>query len=120
VTFEKVRRFALSLPETTEEPHFDKWSARVLGKIFVTAPTDGKHVHVFVDEDQTAAAIASKPAAFEELWWGKKLSGVRVVLAAADASAVFALVEMAWRRKAPRRLVASLDSRGSRTRKRAR
>jgi hypothetical protein len=28
-----VRRFALSLPETTEEPHFDKSSFRVRGKM---------------------------------------------------------------------------------------
>jgi predicted DNA-binding protein (MmcQ/YjbR family) len=31
-----LRQFALSLPETTEEPHFEKTSFRVRKKIFVT------------------------------------------------------------------------------------
>jgi hypothetical protein len=34
MTLSQVRRFALSLPETTEEPHFDRTSFRVRGKIF--------------------------------------------------------------------------------------
>lgn len=36
-----VRRFSLSLPETTEEPHFEKTSFRVKKKIFATY--DEKH-----------------------------------------------------------------------------
>src|SRR5205085_6611083 len=37
----EARRFALSLPQTTEAPHFDKSSFRVEGNIFATVPTDG-------------------------------------------------------------------------------
>ncbi|MDR7466128.1 MAG: MmcQ/YjbR family DNA-binding protein [Armatimonadota bacterium] len=48
---DRVRRFALSLPEATEEPHSDKSSFRVKGKIFATVPPDGRHLHVFVDEE---------------------------------------------------------------------
>ena len=105
---EQARRFALSLPEALEAPHFDKSSFRVRGKIFATAPPDGKHLHVFVDERRTAAAVSEKAAAFEELWWGKRLVGVRVNLPPADARRVFDLLEESWRRKAPRRLVASV------------
>jgi hypothetical protein len=46
-----ARRFALSLPETTEAPHFHYASFRVQGKIFATAPPDGEHLHVFVADD---------------------------------------------------------------------
>lgn len=104
-----VRTFALSLPETTEEPHFDMSSFRVKGKIFVTVPPSNDRVHVFVDEHETRAAVARDPAAYEELWWGKTLSGVRVNLAAAKRADLFELVEDAWRRKAPKRVVAEFD-----------
>lgn len=102
----QARQFALSLPETTEEPHFDKASFRVRGKIFATVPPDGEHLHAFVDEDTTRAAVAEDPRAFAELWWGKRLVGVRVHLPAAEAAAVHELLEDAWRRKAPRQAVA--------------
>ena len=101
-----ARRFALSLPEATEEPHFEKSSFRVRGKIFATVPEGGRHLNVFVDEHETRASVAEDPAAFEELWWGKKLSGVRVTLARANARLVRELLEEAWRRKAPKRLTA--------------
>lgn len=60
-----ARRFALSLPETTEEPHFEKSSFRVRGKIFATVPLGGKHLNVHVDADEARALIADDPAAFD-------------------------------------------------------
>lgn len=105
-----VRRFALSLPETAESPHFEMASLRVRGKIFVTLPPAGVHVHIFVDEHETRAAVAADRDVFSELWWGKRLSGLRVVLAAADASIVTELITLAWRRKAPKRVVAQYDA----------
>ena len=36
----QLRTFALALPETTEEPHFNYSSFRVRGKIFATVPPD--------------------------------------------------------------------------------
>jgi len=36
VTFDKFRELALSFPETTQEPHFEKTSFRVRKKIFAT------------------------------------------------------------------------------------
>ena len=103
---EEARRFALSLPGVTEEPHFDMASFRVRGKIFATVPPDGEHLHVFVDEGEVHAAVAEDPAAFEPLLWGQRLRGLRVRLAAADAGRVAELLEESWRRKAPARLAA--------------
>jgi hypothetical protein len=105
----RVRRFALSLPETAEAPHHDMSSFRVGGKIFATVPEDGKHLHVFVDEPEVRAAASESPDAFEELWWGKRLSGVRVTLRNAAAEVVFELLEDAWRRRAPKTVVAAYD-----------
>lgn len=102
---ETARRFALSLPETTEEPHFDMSSFRVRGKIFATVPPQGGLLHVFVDETEARTLAASNPSAYSELWWGKRLSGVRVELSNADRGEVCELLEQAWRRRAPKRLI---------------
>ncbi len=107
---EAVRRFALSLPETTESPHFESASFRVRGRIFATLPPDGEHLHVFVDEDEARAVASGEGPAYEELWWGKRLSGVRVHLASLDSPhLVLELIEDSWRRKAPKRVVAAFD-----------
>jgi hypothetical protein len=107
----QARRLALSMPEATEEPHFDMTSFRVRGKIFVTAPPDGAHLHVFVDPLEVEAYVAQDPAAYEPLYWGKRVRGVRVTLAAAPAASLAELIEEAWRRKAPKSLVAIFDQR---------
>jgi len=104
MTLEEARDFALSLPETTEAPHFEKMSYRVAGKIFATVPADGDHLHVFVQEHEVRAVAAEYPQACEELWWGKKLAGVRVTLSAAPSELVRELLQDAWRGRAPKRL----------------
>jgi len=101
---DRARRFALSLPETTEQPHFDYTSFRVRGKIFATAPPDAQHLHVFVDDEQRELALAVHPACVEKLWWGDKVVGLRIDLARADAKVVDELLRQAWTRKAPKTL----------------
>jgi hypothetical protein len=110
MTLREARRLALSLPGALERPHFDMTSFRVRDRIFATAPPDGAHLQVFVDEGEVRAAVADDPAAFEELWWGRRLAGVRVVLAAADADRAGGLLIEAWGRRAPRRAVAAFDA----------
>jgi hypothetical protein len=41
----------------------------------------------------------------EELWWGKKLSGCRVILRHADRALVREMLDESWRRKAPKSLL---------------
>jgi hypothetical protein len=113
-----ARAFALSLPGTSEEPHFDMTSFRVNGKIFATAPADDTRLHVFVDEGEIAAAVADQsgagqPRAFERLLWGERARGLRILLAVAPDERVRELLAEAWRRKAPRRLVAEWDAAGA-------
>ena len=106
-----ARRFALSLPETTEEPHFEKSSFRVKGKIFATVPAGGKHLNVNVDPDERLALVEQDPAAYAEIRWGTGPvpDWVQVVLAKADAAEVRELLEDAWRRKAPKRVRVAYD-----------
>jgi hypothetical protein len=112
VRLDTARKFALSLPETTEEPHFEKSSFRVKGKIFATVPLGGKHLHVFVRGDEAQALVAEAPDAYEEIVWGKqaKSDWIRVTLAAADRGQVCELLEDAWRAKAPKRVLAAFDA----------
>lgn len=104
---QQAREYALSLPETTEEPHFDYMSFRVRGKIFATVPPTGTFLHIFVDEDQRAPLIAAEPQVFEALRWGLKVVGVRVSLEGAHVDTVRRLLRQSWMRKAPKRLAAS-------------
>jgi hypothetical protein len=108
---ETARRFALSLPETSEEPHFEKSSFRVKGKIFATVPEGGKLLHVNVEPDEGAALVEQHPEAFEAIVWGKqeRTDWVRVHLAQADRGIVQELLEEAWRRKAPVKVRSAYD-----------
>ncbi len=55
-------------------------------------------------------SVAEDGTAFQELWWGKQLKGVRVSLSVARPERVAELLEEAWRRRAPKRLAAAYDA----------
>jgi len=109
VKLEEVRKVALALPHTTEEPHHNFGSFRVRGKIFVTVPPDESHIHVFVAEEAREAAFALHPEFVEKLTWGGKVVGLRVTLSSAPAAAVTRLVSQAWRYKAPKALARAME-----------
>jgi hypothetical protein len=94
----QVRRMALALADATEQDHHGFPSFRVGGKIFATLP-DEAHLNVMVDEGDVHAMVAMHWAACEALWWGRRLRGVRVNLAAATPRMVAELLEDAWRRR---------------------
>jgi hypothetical protein len=111
MTIEDVRRFALSLPEATEQDHHGMPSFRVRNRIFATVPDD-QHVRVMVDEDRIRAAVEQDPAACREFYWGKRLACVVVTTALADRDDVEGLLEDAYLRKAPKALVDRLGDPG--------
>jgi hypothetical protein len=104
MNLDAVRRLALALPEATEAPHFTSTSFRVGGKIFATAPPAGDALHLFVTDDERERALALYPGCASKLLWGGKVVGVRLALADAPPAAVRELLQLAWRRKAPKRL----------------
>ena len=105
-----VRRIALSLPEAMEAPHHDLTSFRVEGKIFATVPPVGDRVHIFIGDDEIQAYCAEYPGVVEELCWGKRLSGSRVMLKSATEALLREMLKEAWRRRAPKKLSAQFDS----------
>jgi len=104
MTFAQVRKHALSLRGTTEEPHFERTSFRVGGKIFVTAKLQETHIHVFVPEEVREPALTLHSGYVSKLLWGGKVVGLRIDLPNAQPDAVNDLVSAAWqsRVKQPR------------------
>jgi hypothetical protein len=92
----QVRNQALALEAVTEEPHHDYSSFRVRGKIFITVPPEGEHVHVFIPGEKQDEAVALYPSFIEKLFWGSKALGVRVNLALASPAVVKNLVALAY------------------------
>lgn len=94
---QQAHALALALPEVIERDHHGFPSYRVNGRIFATFP-DEEHVHVMLAEEDIRAAVRRHPRACSEMWWGKKLSAVRVALANIDEQAVRDLLFDAWER----------------------
>ncbi len=110
-THESVRRFALALPEATEQDHHGMVSFRVGTRIFATVPDDD-HVRIMVDESEILAAVAENPRVCEPFYWGKRLSCVVVDTRTAPPQLVRELLTEAWRRKAPARLTTGFGQSG--------
>ena len=83
-------------------------SFRVAGKIFATVPPEGDRVHVFVEPDEVPTYCAEFPGVVEELRWGERRRGCRVELRRATPELLGELLTEAWRRKAPKKLAATL------------
>jgi hypothetical protein len=96
VKLEEVRKVALALPDTTEEPHHNFGSFRVRGKIFVTIPPGGDLLHIFLSTEQRELALAMDPEFLEPVHWGSKVLGVRAKLPLARKATVLGLVRQAY------------------------
>ena len=105
MTLPTLRKFALSLPETTEQPHFQFGSWRIRGKIFATLPPGDAHIHLFVAEPVREEALGMYPEFIEKLLWGGKVVGLRIAIGEAPAAVLKRLVQQAWANKAPKALL---------------
>ncbi len=74
VTINTFRKIALSFPETTEEPHFEKSSFRIKKKIFATFDAKKKIACIKLSEiDQHVFSSANKSVIFPvDNKWGKQ------------------------------------------------
>ena len=97
--FDEALSAVLALPGAYEADHHGRRSFRVGdGKVLVTVPEHGV-LNVLVDDD-LARSAAGAPGV-DLLWWGQRLSGVRVEVADVDPALLEELIEAAWRRRAP-------------------
>jgi len=116
VTPAEFRRLALRLPEVVEGTHMGHADFRVGGRIFATLgyPNDGFAVVMLSPQDQDLI-VRDHPRAFAPVAgkWGASGS-TTVALGAVgrtSAAAVAVALEAAWRKRAPKRLLATLESR---------
>jgi hypothetical protein len=104
VSCDQARELALALPEAVEQDHHGRPSFRVAGRIFATQ-WDEEHLNVMLDEGGIRSAVQADPDTFEEIWWGKRLTAVRVDLRRVEPSALESVLEEAWELRAPKRLL---------------
>jgi hypothetical protein len=99
MTADEARAIALSFENAVEQDHHGRPSFRVNGKIFATLWTD-EQLNVMLPGDRIEQVVADEPQRCEPVWWGKRLSAVRLHLPLADAELAEALLAEAWQRRA--------------------
>ncbi|WP_369014469.1 MmcQ/YjbR family DNA-binding protein [Flavobacterium anhuiense] len=74
ITIENFRKLALSFPNATEEPHFEKTSFRVKKKIFATFDEKNNHAVLKLNEIDQSVFCASSEKIFYPIpnKWGNK------------------------------------------------
>lgn len=100
------RKLALKLPETEERSHFNHPDFRVAGKIFATLGFEKGYGVLLLTPDQQSGLVEDAPEIFSPVpgGWGLKGS-TRVRLSKARADILEGALRMAWRNKAPKRLL---------------
>ena len=110
MTEDELRALDLSLPEATEQETWGEATFRVRGKIFVTIGSSGEGAGVKATLCDQAALVALYPEAFSVARYVGRYGWVSVNLRAVDNELLRDLVIEAWRRTAPKRLVAAVDA----------
>jgi hypothetical protein len=115
MTAAAFRKLALSLPEATEAPHFERASFRVGKKIFATMTAAGDEVMVRVaPRSKLYALLKQQPELFFSYGgWTERNGSCGVRLAKADAAQLRELVVASWRHVAGKRLQATFDGQSS-------
>jgi hypothetical protein len=103
------RRIALSMPEAIERAHMEHPDFRLGGKIFATLGyPDKNYGMVVLPPEEQARFVKSHSAIFTPAKGAWGLRGSTCVhLEAVDASILRSAIEIAWRKRAPKRLIKS-------------
>ena len=121
MTPEQVRQIALSFPEAVEGEHMGHPDFRVGGRVFATLwPSERRAVLVLTPEEQEMV-VGSEPETFSPVpgGWGRR-GATSVALSRAQAATLREAMRMAWRRRAPKRLLKAVEERGEATHGRGR
>jgi hypothetical protein len=107
MTAAKFRRIALSMPGASEGAHMAHPDFRVGGKIFATLGYPNKHYGMVVlPPEEQERFVKSDSVAFAPAKGAWGLQGSTCVrLEAVEAPTLRRAIEIAWRKRAPQRLI---------------
>lgn len=108
VTEDEFRRIALSLPQASERETWGEATFRVRDRIFATMAGRGASVKASLDDQE--ALVRADPETFAVPHYVGRYGWVAVDLDRVDPGMMRTLVVNAWRRTAPKRLVAAHDA----------
>jgi hypothetical protein len=112
VTYEQVKGWALALPGTAEV-FVEDWghpTLRVNNKMFASGAPESPTVTLKASTEDQAELIAADPQTYSIAPYVGRYGWVQVQLSRAEAGELRELVIDAWRRTAPKRLVATYDA----------
>lgn len=109
MTFNQLRRLCLALPEVEERETWGDATFRVANKIFLIGSPKGDAVSMKASLDDQSGLIEMDPNTFSVAAYTGRYGWVMVRLAGLSPQLAQRLVTNAWRRTAPKRLVASLE-----------
>jgi hypothetical protein len=107
VTFEMVCKVALALPGVEAGLSYGTPAFRVRGKLLARLKEDGGSLVVRTDFDTREALMAADPQTFYITDHYRAYPAILVRLSSVDPGDLRRLFEEAWRRAAPKRLVAA-------------
>jgi hypothetical protein len=110
MTGNDLRRIAMALPEVQEKVTWEvDITFRVRDKIFVVMGEEGGSASVKASVEAQQALVASDPETFSVSHYTGRYGWTTVDLSRVDSAEMRELVEEAWRRTAPKKLVAAFD-----------
>ena len=122
MTIDELRAFCLALPGTHEQEtwgdveHGGDVTFRVRGKIYLITGPDGGGASIRTDREQQADLLAAFPEAVSSSAYVGRFGWVTVRLDALDPAITRDIIVSAWRRTAPKAVVAEYDAAAGMTR----
>ena len=109
MTFNQLRRLCLALPAVEERETWGDTTFRVRNKIFLIGSPEGEAVSMKASLDDQSGLIEMDPDTFSIAAYTGRYGWVRVRLAGLSPQLAQRLITNAWRRTAPKRLIAALE-----------
>ena len=119
VSYATVRKLALALPGVEEGTSYGTQALRVAGKFFVRLREDGETLVVKVGDDERDLLTAADPATFFITDHYRGYPTVLVRLSNVGPDVLDAVLKDAWRRIAPKKLVAGYGGNTDQIRRRS-
>jgi hypothetical protein len=111
MTGDELRQMALALPEVTEKLTWEvEVTFRIRDRVFIFMGQDGGAASIKASLEAQQALVASEPETYSVSAYVGRYGWTTVQLERVDPEDLRELVEEAWRRTAPKKLVAHYDA----------